>query len=369
MATHQAEVQNVSGVNRKRKVQQLIDEAKKDEDRIGRVFLNVSSLSLEQMPWYKQADESHRPWWRRLPIGEDGNFNWGESNYIADLQNVLEDFHQLDVSTNGSLASLRWCPLLSEAFPEMQGWRLVDMLTALVLCGWKTRAELRHADQFDFVEYFAGKGNLSRECIKCGWLGMAIDVLYSEEHDLMTPSGLRLALEGIFSCKMNALNWLATRCSSFVPLCQSQAKRYEENRLMGDCSKQFVRDGNALMDVTALLYLLSFLLGNNAVVEQPRGSKLPKCATLALVLRFSNSQMTTTYGAAFGQNSLKPFQLWSNSRRIEQMARARPDVALEFKLADSDASDGRYTGKKDLLKQSEIYTREFGAAVVNCFSY
>ena len=373
MATSADARHQLCEANRKRKLEQLIKDMKQEEKRIEHAFLNeVSSLSLEDMPWYKLMQQhhpsvSHRPQWQsRLPIDEDGNFNWGESEYISQVQPILEEFCHLDLETNGSLASLRWCTLLARAFPEMQGWRLVDMLTALVLCGWKTRSELGHTDQFDFVEYFAGKGNLSRECIKTGWLGMAMDVLYSGDHDMTTPSGLRLALEGLFSSKVFALNWLATKCSSFVPLCQCQAQRYEENRFMGDTSKAFVRDGNALMDVTALLYLLSFLLGNNAVLEQPRGSKLPQCSTLALVLRFTNSgPPTVTYGAAFGQRTLKPFQLWSNSRRIEQMARVKPDVALECTLANSH--DGRFTGKKDLLQESEIYTREFGAAVVNCF--
>ena len=97
------------------------------------------------------------------------------------------------------------------------------------------------------------------------------DILYSEEHHVLTKaSGLQLALEGIFSCKMHALNGMATKCSSFVPLCQCQAQRLPGNDFLGDCSKQIVRDGNALMDVTALLYLLAFLVGNVAVVEQPR---------------------------------------------------------------------------------------------------
>ena len=125
-----------------------------------------------------------------------------------------------------------------------------------------------------------------------------------------------------------------------------------------------MRDGNALMDVTALLYLLAFLVGNVAVVEQPRGSTLPLCANLSLVLKFSNARVTSTYGAAFGQASLKPYQLWSNSARIEQMARAKPDVAVTTLAA---CHDGQFTGKKECLQQSEVYRREFGAAVVNCF--
>ena len=128
---------------------------------------------------------------------------------------------------------------------------------------------------------------------------------------------------------------------------------------LGDCSKQFVRDGNALMDVTALLYLLAFLVGNVAVVEQPRGSTLPLCANLSLVLKFSNARVTSTYGAAFGQASLKPYQLWSNSRRIEQTG------SYHF----GSCHDGRFTGKKECLQQSEVYAREFGASIVSGCSY
>ena len=74
--------------------------------------------------------------------------------------------------------------------------------------------------------------------------------------------------------------------------------------------------------------------------------------------------MTSAYGPAFGQTSLKPYQFWSNSARIEQMARAKPDVAV---TTFAICHDGRFTGKKVCLQQSEVYTREFGAVVVNCF--
>ena len=101
----------------------------------------------------------------RLPIDEAGSFTWGKPAFIADLRPILQDFLELDKSSNNSLATLRWCPILVTVFPEMRGWWLVDMLTALVLCRWQTRAETAHESQFDF-EYFAGHGKLSRERIK-----------------------------------------------------------------------------------------------------------------------------------------------------------------------------------------------------------
>ena len=89
-----------------------------------------------------------------------------ESSHGESLRSLLsfnQDFLELDKSSNNSLATLRWCPMLVKVFPEMRAWRLVDMLTALVLRCWETRAETAHESQFDFVEYFAGHGNLSRE--------------------------------------------------------------------------------------------------------------------------------------------------------------------------------------------------------------
>ena len=63
-----------------------------------------------------------------------------ESSLGESLRSLLtfnQDFLELDKSSNNSLATLRWCPMLVKVFPEMQGWCLVDIL---VLCYWKTRA-------------------------------------------------------------------------------------------------------------------------------------------------------------------------------------------------------------------------------------
>ena len=295
-------------VNRKRKLEQLINDVKLEEIRIEDVFLQeVSSMTLADLPWFKCSNSRGSQWQgSRLPLDEAGSFTRGEPAFIADLRPILPDFLELDKSSNNSLATLRWCPMLVKVFPEMRAWRLVDMLTALVLRCWETRAETAHESQFDFVEYFAGHGNLSRERIKNGWCGMATVILYSEEHhDLTKASGLQLALGGIFSCEMHALNWMATKRSSFVTLCQCQAQRLPVNDFLGDCSKQFARDGNALMDVTALLYLLA-----------------PLCANLSLVLKFSNARMTSTYGAAFGQTfgrTVQELNKWPEPSQMWQL--------------------------------------------------
>ena len=90
-------------------------------------------MTLADLPWFKCCKSRGY---------EAGKFTWGEPAFIADLQPILQDFLELDESSNNSLATSCCCPMLIKVFPEMQGWRLVDMLTALVLCCWKTCAEI-----------------------------------------------------------------------------------------------------------------------------------------------------------------------------------------------------------------------------------
>ena len=127
-------------VNRKRKLELLSKDVKLEEIRIEDVFLQeVSSMTLADMPWFKCSNSRGSQWQgSRLPIDEAGSFTWGEPAFIADLRQILQDFLELDKSSNNCLATLRWCSIVVKVFPEMRGWCLVDMLTALVLYFWKT---------------------------------------------------------------------------------------------------------------------------------------------------------------------------------------------------------------------------------------
>ena len=65
-------------VNRKRKLEQLINDVKLEEIRIEDVFLQeVSSMTLADLPWFKCCKSRGY---------EAGKFTWGEPAFIADLQ-------------------------------------------------------------------------------------------------------------------------------------------------------------------------------------------------------------------------------------------------------------------------------------------
>ena len=80
---------------------------------------------------------------------------------------------------------------------------------------------------FDFIEYFCGKGELTRHLLKKGFWGAAVALINdAEAQDCLEPCGLRLFLNLLGAAKDHALIWLGTQCSSFVILCLAQSQRY-----------------------------------------------------------------------------------------------------------------------------------------------
>ena len=138
-------------------------------------------------------------------------------------------------------------------------------------------------------------------------------------------------------------------------------------------SRPWVEEGNLQQEVTAMMIFFSFLLGCIPVLEQPTGSVLPKLPSLRNVFCFFQFEKTVTYMGSFNGPTMKPLQIWHPSTQpgncFTLLARPRPH-GLGNNLASSGESwDGShsYTGKKQLLSESEHYTPEFGACVASIF--
>ena len=113
---------------------------------------------------------------------------------------------------------------------------------------------VRQSAKYHFVEFFAGNGNLSRELLRDGWEGVAVDIKYSADHNLLSVRGLRLAINAVLETHSGGLLSFGTPCSSFVKICRYSAKSSMENGWMGDESQSLAcQEGNQLMYVTLLL--------------------------------------------------------------------------------------------------------------------
>lgn len=112
---------------------------------------------------------------------------------------------------------------------------------------WALRAILDPSALHDFIEFCAGQGNLTAECLKLRLFGMALDIIYNEDHNMMTRVGLRLMIDIISESKPGAMNWWGTRCSSFVGMSRRHHQRCQVNGFWGNYKKYgFVRDGNMM---------------------------------------------------------------------------------------------------------------------------
>ena len=177
-----------------------------------------------------------------------------------------------------------WQRKLNSAFPELGAAKLDQALQKLVVRCWSLRASIDPSALHDFVEFCAGQGNLTAECLKLRMYGLALDILYKEDHNMITRAGLQVMLDSISESKPGALNWWGTRCSSFVGMSRYHHSRSEENGFWGSSNYAFVRVGNMSQGVTALTVTFSYFCGCSPAFEQPTSSCMPKAEPMKSVL-------------------------------------------------------------------------------------
>jgi hypothetical protein len=80
------------------------------------------------------------------------------------------------------------------------------------------------------------------------------------------------------------------------------------------------------------------------------------------VFKFIDVKRIVTWHKAFGSKSMKPLQILSSSGIIESLRRPKPhckSASLAIR------ADGRYSGVKKRLVESQAYTPQFGSAVAD----
>ena len=270
------------------------------------------------------------------------------------------------LSSEEGLAKRHWPKLIIRAYPHLCNDTLENMLVKLVVRAYLIRHDLlttRPIRLHDFIEYCAGQGNLTLQCLKASLHGLAFDRVYSSDHDMMTGVGLRCMLDALSECRFHAGVWFGTKCSPFVSLCRHNHRRDASNGYWGLRKKPFVRAGNLQMVVTSLMMAIGHWSGAHPVLEQPISSVMPKCEPLCSVLKMMNAKKHIVWHGAFNGESPKPLQLWS-PQDLSALQLGRPKVRLS-KLCTTKGR--RYSGKKRALQRSQAYSHDFGKAVAEVF--
>ena len=234
----------------------------------------------------------------------------------------MASFLNYDARNNGCAAPF-WKSTLELCYPmfKTKGKSLVDMITLLVERGLFNRENHGQGGCLDWAEFFAGTAAVSRACLKKSRHGVALDWLFRErDHDVLTSQGFRLYMDVVCSLACNALAWFGIQCSSFVQICVSVSCRGLDNDWLGDEDKDFVRAGNLMMILSALLMLVAHLLKVEVLLEQPVTSVMPLCPTMKNVLSFIGMTRSVTYLGAFSGPSVKPIQVFHNHAKYQGKA-------------------------------------------------
>ena len=273
---------------------------------------------------------------------------------------IVHGFLRCDAIMNAGRAALLWPRLLHSCYGSLVDNCVATALLKIIMRGHRNQAD-GNCPLKDFCEVFAGVGHLTRELLRAGFSGTAYDCEFSAAHDLLQSAGVRLVLDALGCVKRRGLLWLGTPCSSFVVLCRAQSLRTAANSWHGDEHRPFVACGNALGELSSLLFFLAYCLSVWVVLEQPHSSCLPQMPSMSGVLRFSQAFKCTTYMGQFGGASMKQLQLWSTWPKIVGLERPRPDCGGGDQLVVRDGHS--FTGNKQLLEQSQIYTPCFGRSL------
>lgn len=282
-----------------------------------------------------------------------------EPRFLRDVRIKVLQLLTYDLEDNGWIHEI-WPQVLSNAFPALARLNLVDQIMALVQRCVRNRAG--HLNLLQFCEFCSGRGNLTRELLRCNLYGCSFDWLYAEEHNMMESYGIRLFFDAITSSAQEALHWWGTKCSSFVSLCVSVSLRHSSNSYLGDQSKQFVKEGNFQAEITSIGIFISWLCGCYPVLEQPISSVMPCLTSMRHVLTYCRFEKTICWMGSFNGPSPKPLQIWHPQELdLKHLNRGRP-TGLDGGLVEI-GEGGSWTGVKNKLNESEHYTKEFGASV------
>lgn len=281
----------------------------------------------------------------------------------SNISTLVEGFLDFDRQRGGHVAQV-WQIMLGLCYPIMKHWSLQRQLHSLVKRVFRNRQN--GTSNLQFIEYFAGSAGLTFAMLCREVAAVAFDIMFQpEHHDCLSSLGLRCWLDALSGTVEGSMTWFGTKCSSFVALSASQAGRTAENGFRGLEWRPFVMEGNGLGEVTALVWFVSFLMGNTCGLEQPLSSCLPQTSSMASVLSFCGAHKVVTYSACFGARSLKPLQLWFNTNQFDSLSREKPSWACDVLTIRGE--NGSFTGKSVEVADSEHYPELFCSEVAKLY--
>ena len=170
-------------------------------------------------------------------------------------------------------ATFNFSPSMADALFEVPN-SVIDVIPTMVMEHISPERPLIVNRNLDLVDLFAGKARIARWATLAGLHAIAIDKLYGEHMDILTPVGLALIVLLVLRIKVGGLLAAGPQRSSWVKVNRSATKRSKKNPLGANPidRSQSVLDGNATNSSMALLCYLGIVLSWDWLIEQPQSS-------------------------------------------------------------------------------------------------
>ena len=221
----------------------------------------------------------------------------------------------------------------------------------------------------DFAEVFAGTAAASRHLQALGYTGRAVDLAYSQDHDVLAPTGLLLLLQTAFELKPGGVLWAAPPCSSWVFMNLGSTGRHV--LVEGNFALRRIVGQSALVERLVLVLELLTLRGVYWILEQPASSYMWQYPAMQACLQRHGIVVPQTLEmGAYGGGSQKPTHLVGTAPYLAQLDR-RCSAELKLRLRVEGVqtattwvgADGKRRRQgTSLLKSTQSYPEGFGAA-------
>ena len=123
----------------------------------------------------------------------------------------------------------------------------------------------------DFVELFAGEGQLSQAMTAAGLSSARYEIKDSAANNILSTAGFFRAVRLILRLRHGGLVWSGTPCSSWTFMNRGTSRR-SAARPLGDEGQPTVTMANVIVARVTLLLMLAIARGASWSVEQPMSS-------------------------------------------------------------------------------------------------
>ena len=230
------------------------------------------------------------------------------------------------------------------------------------------------ASSLGFVEFFAGKAEVTRAMQRSGRCAFAYELNNDPLwQNMNSAEGFLHALSLVLRLPPGGGVLMAPVCSSWVFMSRGSTGRCLSNPL-GWQDRPSVKDGNLMVSRCSLLSIVILAIGAWIILEQPLNSLMEAHPRFQKLVTYTDFWRYHVQMRDFGGPTAKPTWLYTSRQELRDLLlwkapktrKSSADVEMVRRYQDADGNT-KITGGRD-LKTSQHYPRGFGEAVSKFYS-